>query len=568
MTVRAVEWKQPYTWWKAIEITDDKVINLRLRDENNLIIYDAWDNEIYVDLQLPDEITPTDAFPVWVNTGRVIVDNWWDVQGTIIVAKTTSGDNIKILYADDGKLYMDNGTWSFKQIYFKADVDLIVDSLQAQIDVLSGLGKFLSLWDCATGEPISFPLETPYEYSTWDWYMINNVDNTTNYRPSWTEYDWTASSTVETDWIDIWDVYIYDGTVWLLQKNAGTGWWSVTFAQILWQPTDNTNLATALNWKQATLVSGTNIKTVNNNSLLGSGDITVGWEVWISSDTGNLLSTWADLWFWTESDFSSIVTKDSNTMYIQYKSDSTPSYYTITGSTQIGSTFTTTGTDIQWCYISPDGTNVYLSFWTTSNVIQYSLSTPRDLSSASLVTSISVTQPDGVCFSLDGTYMYICCENPQSIKRYVLSTPWDLSTASYDQSLSTGSWIYPANVSISDDGTQIYYAWQQTWSSMKAVSFDLSTPYDLTTATNQKILDSNNWSYKAGNYIYLLESGINQYELEDPTDITSTQTLVWSYAITSGMSEPRAMAFFDDWRYWTYGSGLSNLNLYEAQLSN
>jgi hypothetical protein len=36
-----------------------------------------------------------------------------------------------------------------------------------------------------------------------------------------------------------------------------------------------TDLQTALNAKQATLVSGTNIKTVNSTSLLGSGDIAV-----------------------------------------------------------------------------------------------------------------------------------------------------------------------------------------------------------------------------------------------------------------------------------------------------
>jgi len=126
MTVRAVEWKKPYTGWKAIEITEDKVINLKLRDENNLIIWDEWDNEIYVDLQLPDEIRPTDAFPVWVNTGRVIVDNWWDVSWTILVFKTTSGDNVKFLYWDDWKLYIDNGTWSFRQIYVKWEVDALL----------------------------------------------------------------------------------------------------------------------------------------------------------------------------------------------------------------------------------------------------------------------------------------------------------------------------------------------------------------------------------------------------------------------------------------------------------
>lgn len=134
MTVRAVEWKKPYTGWKAIEITEDKVINLRLRDENNLIIWDEWDNEIYVDLQLDDEITPTDAFPVWITTGRVIVDNWWDLTGTIICAKTTSGDNIKLLYADEWTLWIDNWTWTFKQIYFKSDVDTLLANLREYID--------------------------------------------------------------------------------------------------------------------------------------------------------------------------------------------------------------------------------------------------------------------------------------------------------------------------------------------------------------------------------------------------------------------------------------------------
>src|SRR6185369_7272080 len=36
-----------------------------------------------------------------------------------------------------------------------------------------------------------------------------------------------------------------------------------------------TNLTTDLAGKQATLVSGTNIKTINSTSLLGSGDITI-----------------------------------------------------------------------------------------------------------------------------------------------------------------------------------------------------------------------------------------------------------------------------------------------------
>lgn len=46
-----------------------------------------------------------------------------------------------------------------------------------------------------------------------------------------------------------------------------------------------TDLTTTVSGKQNTLVSGTNIKTVNSNSLLGSGDISVGTVTATSTDT-------------------------------------------------------------------------------------------------------------------------------------------------------------------------------------------------------------------------------------------------------------------------------------------
>ena len=229
MTVRAVEWKQPYTWGTAIEIDENKVISLRLRDENNLIIYDAGDNEIYVDLQLPDELTPTDAFPVWITTGRVIVDNGWDLQWTLICAKTTSGDNIKLLYADEWTLWIDNWTWTFKQIYFKADVDGIITTLTTYIN-----------WELARKQNWVTSATAPSNPSEWDlWY--DTAHNTLKV------YNWSS-------WVATW------------------GWGG-------------------------------------------------SWDVVVSTDTGNELSTGVALWFWTESDYSSISTPDTNTLYIQYKSD-------------------------------------------------------------------------------------------------------------------------------------------------------------------------------------------------------------------------------------------------------
>lgn len=263
MAVRNVEWKLPYTWGKAITVDGNtKVISLNLRDENNLIIYDQLDDEIYVDLQLPDWIRPQYAFPVGVTTGRVLSGNDWDVTWTILVAKTTSWDVIKLLYWDDGKLYIDNGTGIFKQVYLKPEVDALLATKQDKLiaweniviapdwktisAIMPAMDRFLSLWDCSTGEPLSFHGSIPFEYKTWDHYLVETVDSTTNYRPSWNAYDGTASQVVETEEVAVWDVYIYDGAVWLLQINHSK---SVSFANIAWQPSDNPALDAALDAK-------------------------------------------------------------------------------------------------------------------------------------------------------------------------------------------------------------------------------------------------------------------------------------------------------------------------------
>lgn len=121
--------------------------------------------------------------------------------------------------------------------------------LNSKINDLMGLGKFLSLWDCSTWQPISFPLATPYTYTTWDYFLVETVSSATppvNYKPTGSSYTGAASSTAETDEVEVWDIYIYDWSTWLLQLNHGK---TVSFANIAWQPSDNTNLANALNSK-------------------------------------------------------------------------------------------------------------------------------------------------------------------------------------------------------------------------------------------------------------------------------------------------------------------------------
>lgn len=116
MATRIKDWIIPYTWWQWIEITNNHVINVLLREMNNLIQVNG-DRELYVDLQLPDWIQPSDTFPVGVTTGKILAEDWWTQSWIILNWKTTSWDYVRFIYANDGKLYYDPWTWTWIEIW-------------------------------------------------------------------------------------------------------------------------------------------------------------------------------------------------------------------------------------------------------------------------------------------------------------------------------------------------------------------------------------------------------------------------------------------------------------------
>ena len=95
--------------------------------------------------------------------------------------------------------------------------------LQAQINNLKNIGRFLALWDCTTGQPLTQPESLPYTYHTGDYYRISVVasDGGTNYRPYGTSYTGAASTLEETGVVNIGSVYYFDGTTWLSQSTSG-----------------------------------------------------------------------------------------------------------------------------------------------------------------------------------------------------------------------------------------------------------------------------------------------------------------------------------------------------------
>lgn len=150
--------------------------------------------------------------------------------------------------------------------------------MQIEITNLKARGRFLSVWNSSTGLPDTNPVENPYLYKPGDYYIVGTVaaSGANNYRPNGTQFViGTASTTVETEEVSKNDTYVYDGVNWILQPDSQK---TVTFATIAGQPSDNANLATALDSKlEGVQINGTDLtitdKKVNipkaSNSTLG-----------------------------------------------------------------------------------------------------------------------------------------------------------------------------------------------------------------------------------------------------------------------------------------------------------
>ncbi|HEY9701241.1 MAG TPA: hypothetical protein V6C58_02290, partial [Allocoleopsis sp.] len=87
--------------------------------------------------------------------------------------------------------------------------------------------------------------------------------------------------------------YFYNGSQWI--KHSETDYQSqITTLQssVVNLQNSDSSLTTSLSNKQNNLISGTNIKTINGNSLLGSGDLTFsgGGTIDLSSKQDNLIS--------------------------------------------------------------------------------------------------------------------------------------------------------------------------------------------------------------------------------------------------------------------------------------
>ena len=246
--------------------------------------------------------------------------------------------------------------------------------------------------------------------------------------------------------------------------------------------TTNVADSTTLYWKVTTNAAdfSTSTGTVSVTSNSGSFSVTP------TADSSTEGSETFDVTLYTDSGYANsvasvtgITINDTSQAYSAWADLSTATYVR-------DNTFGYTTSD-SWraLYFKTDGTKIFYST-AAGNIKSRPLSTAWDISTGGTEYTLSTdsthhTSNHGLTFSADGTEMYSMNINTDHIVQYTLSTAWDLSTASYTGKFSvTGQEASPRDCSINSDGTKIYVVGA---GADKFIRYDLSTAYDITSAS-------------------------------------------------------------------------------------
>jgi sugar lactone lactonase YvrE len=204
-------------------------------------------------------------------------------------------------------------------------------------------------------------------------------------------------------------------------------------------------------------------------------------------------------------------------------------------------------------FFKPDGTGMYVVDSSLDNVVQYSLSSAWDITSASHVQNRLVRSqeavPTAVFFRPDGTKMYVTGSASDAIQEYNLSVAWDISTTSHLQSFSVSAQqTTPTGLFFKPDGTKFYIGGE----SSSIHEYSLGTAWDISTSSyvqNFSAARSKGVFFKPdGSKLYVVDEigdKINEYTLSTAWDV-STASYVQDFSVAAQDSQPSGMYFKSD----------------------
>ena len=234
---------------------------------------------------------------------------------------------------------------------------------------------------------------------------------------------------------------------------------------------------------------------------------------------------------------------------------------------------TSDSTNVGRATMSNDGTRLFTSGSTRDRLTTYTLSTPYDISSASWLRDLSglSSSPYSHVWKPDGTSLYVGDATGDAILQRNMTTPWDTSTVVTSTAFSVHDNEHQfglrlnVGMAFTPDGSRCFAVDNY---SAKIVQFDLSTPWDITTAVGSAYA-----SLKSGGThpfgLYISANGsrmfivdderdvLNEWSMSKPWDIT---TLEWKYGTRFDMAlqSPSGFSVVPDGRSMLLSSRLND----------
>ena len=165
-----------------------------------------------------------------------------------------------------------------------------------------------------------------------------------------------------------------------------------------------------------------------------------------------------------------------------------------------------TATAFTGFYIGDSGSKAYLTRPSDTLIYTYGMSVPWDASSiynALITFDVSPwgTDPRDVTFSADGYKMYVLDGSLKRITEFSLSTAWNVSTASATGNiLGVTQAYYPRGLYFGNDGYQIFVVDEYY---NRVAQWDLTSPWDLSTASYSSLNSSIGAYFKKGQGVHL-----------------------------------------------------------------
>jgi hypothetical protein len=214
----------------------------------------------------------------------------------------------------------------------------------------------------------------------------------------------------------------------------------------------------------------------------------------------------------------------------------------------------------QSLFFGNNGNIMYMLGNVSDKVHVYNLSPAWVIESATYSTFLNLnpsleSSPTGLFFKSDGAKMYVIGDQQNKVLQYNLSTPWNVNTATYVSEFPVLFEQGSKGLYISPDGLNLYVT---GISSKKIHQYGLTTPWEISTGTyplkefsvqNQESQPSDLFFKPDGTELFIIgleKAKVFEYKLLTPWDITTSINTNYFFTLTSQDNRPVGINFKND----------------------